>query len=333
MRQRGELPPELADCLPELIHETGSDDWEMARVPLPRRESIVYFLKSPQIRLPGVVLKIYRKGAVGKKLAKSLHEAGKYYHLKATALYAVPEPVMSFTRANALAMEWIEAPVAGSLLRKGFHTRRTRDALNRRAAAWLHWFHEQSGIASEPFDADYVTARLEKAVAKVHPVAEAMRQDPFLGTCVQTACRLAREMHGKLVPHATAHGDFTPFNLFIDGKRTIGFDYQIEHRLPVSHDVCRFLVYLESARFGWARADELKEYGCRTRDLETFMEAYPTGRPLLENGLWLRLQFMETTRRWVTLSLPSAKRRIQPLRALQREGLRRNLRLALRSLS
>lgn len=329
----GELPPELAGILPELIRGTGSDAWKMARAPLSRRESTIYFLRSPQFRLPGVVLKVYRQDAVGKKLARSLHEAGGPYHLAATAEHSVPEPLMFFSGANALAMEWIDAPVAGSVLRKGLHTRRTRDALNRRAAGWLHWFHTQSGIAQEPLDAEYFTARLEKSLARMPPDAAASREGLFLANCVELACRLAREMHGVQMPHATAHGDFTPFNLFSQGRRTIGFDYQIKHRLPVSHDVCRFLVYLGAASLSRARSDEMKTSGCRTRDLEIFVAAYPPGRELLESGHWLRLQFMEVTRRLVSLTLAPANGRSKSRRALERSGLRQDLRHMIGSLS
>jgi hypothetical protein len=322
VKRHGELPPELAGSLPELIRETGCDDWKLARAPLPRRESTIYFLRSAQFRLPGLVLKIYRKDAVGKNLAKSLHVAATHYHLAATELHAVPEPVAYLAAANALAMEWIHSPVAGSLLKKSFQASHAREALSRRAAEWLHWFHGQSGVEQESFDAGYFTTRLEKTLIRSQ---EALRRDPFLAKCVQMACRIATDMHGQEIPHAAAHGDFTPFNLFSQGERIIGFDYQIKYRMPVSHDICRFLGYLASARYGLERRAGICEYGCRMCDLESFMAAYPPGRVLLENGLWLRLQFMELTRRSVALNQPAANRGVRPFRALKRAGLRRDL--------
>lgn len=330
--QGGKLPEELSGVLPELFRQTRCEDWETMRSPLPRRDCTVYFLRSRQFRLPELILKIYRKDAVGKMLAKSIHKQSLRFSRAGTAEFAVPEPVMFIQDENTLAMEYINAPLAGSLLRKGFHSKQTRESITRKSAGWLRWFHGQSELGSEPFDAARFNRRLAKTLEKVstqNPTA--LSRDPFLNTCVEFAGKIATGMDGVLMPHARVHGDFTPFNLFAHGDKTIGFDYQVKHRQPISHDICRFLLYLELSQIIPTRPAEQRKYGCRKEDLELFMASYgEMGRELVENELWQGLQFMEVVRRITSLSLPRSSQ--HPFRVIEMAYLRRNARHLLETL-
>lgn len=333
-RQSGQLPDELGSILPELFRKTQCDDWELMRPSLPRRESTVYFLRSARFRLPALILKHYRKNAVRRHLALDLHSKSELLHRSATAGCSIPEPILCVPGENALAMEYVDAPITGSLLRRGFHSRQTRDAINRNAARWLRWFHGQAEVVPERFDALAVFANISKTVEKIRARdPDALARDEFLNECVEFAGKIAREADGVPILHAITHGDFTPFNLFTRGGTTVGFDYQVKHRRPVTQDICRFLLYLEVSQIIPTRPSELREHGCRSRDLTAFMDAYGAGHDLLENGLWLRLQFLEITRRIASLSLPRASKWNRPFRLIEAAGLRRNARHVLETLA
>lgn len=112
----------------------------------------------------------------------------------------------------------------------------------------------------------------------------------------------------------------------------MGFDFQVRHRHPVTHDICRFLLYLEASRIIPTRPDELRTHGCRATEAEIFMTAYGAGQELPGSELWLRLQFLETTRRIASLSRPQASTWNRPLRLLEMAGLRHNARHILKTL-
>ena len=324
------LPEEIAGVLPEFFRKTGCEDWVPMRKPLQRRDCRIHFLRSPGHKPRGVVLKIYRKDAVGKNLAKNLHRKSCKYHEASTPECTIPEPLLFVQEENAILMEHVNAPIAGSLLMKGFHSRERREAIIRKAARWLGWFHRHSDVAAEPFVAAAYTGKLEKTLEKIESLTPgALGRDVFLKRCVDAAARIAMGLDGTEIPHATAHGDFTPFNIFIDGGRAIGFDYRANRRMPVFHDINRFMVYLDVYRITPARVEDLRKYGCRRDDFETFMEIYGTRA---DEELWLRLQFLEITRRITSLKLPRSKVRNRLFRFIEMAYLRRNARHVLESL-
>jgi hypothetical protein len=332
-KQDRRIPEEVRTILPELIRKTGCGDWSVRGSPLQRRDCRIYFLESGSFRLPGLVLKIYLQDEVWEHLAKSLHKKSRRYMKAATAECAVPEPILLLPEANAMVMECVEAPSAGSLLMRGFHSVEIRREVVRKAARWLRWFHESKGVTSEPFEAASYTGPLAGSAEKIRQLApERLAGDALLRKCIEAAGEFATSMDGLEFPHATAHGDFTPFNLFIHGERMVGFDFRANRRLPVPHDICRFLLYLDIYRITPAGGGELSRYGCRRDDFEIFMAEYGTGREWLEDGIWLKLQFMEITRRITSLSLPRTRLRKRLLRFIEIAYLRRNARHILAAL-
>lgn len=318
---------EIAGILPQLADKTGSGEWSLVRRPLRRRDCMIYFLRSASGELPVMALKIYRKDTVGKNLVRHLHKKSRKLHKAATPEFTIPRPVLFVQAENALVMEYVEAPLAGSLLMKGFHSKEKRHDVIRKSAAWLRWFHEHSGVMPKPFDAESFTLKLDKTREKIRTVAPyALQRDRCLDECLGHVRRVAAEIDGVLLPHATAHGDFTPFNLFIAGGTTIGFDYRANRNLPVYHDICRFLLYLDVYRIVPAPAADLKRFGCRGEDLEVFMDAYAPDGGMVDEALWLKLHFLEITRRIISLTLPRAKARNPLFRFIEMSHLHRNAR-------
>lgn len=332
-KQDKRVPEDVENILPALIRKTGCDDWKVARSPLLRRDCRIYFLESNSFRLPGLVLKIYRKDEVREHLARNLHRKSRRFMKAATAEFAVPEPVLLLPEANAMVMEFVKAPSAGSLLMRGFHSVEIRRAVVRKAARWLKWFHESNGVERLPFDPASYTGPLGKTTDKITRLSpKALDRGSMLGNQIASATRFAEDLAGIVFPHATAHGDFTPFNLFIQEDRTIGFDFRANRTLPVPHDICRFLLYLDIYRIMPATSGELRRYGCRQDDFEVFMEEYGADGEWLEQELWLKLQFMEITRRITSLTQSRARLRKRSLRFIEIAFLRRNAKHILASL-
>lgn len=321
MRSFG-IPDELARFLPEFRQTTGCDDWLVTRGHLNRRDCAIYFLGSRQYRIPKVVIKIWRNSPAKHK-ARDLHRKSLGYYHAATDRFTVPEPLFLFSGGTAIAMECIDAPLCGSLLAKGFHRRTTRESVIRNAGGWLAWFHAQNGISNVPYDGPGALRSIAKTVEKIRLLESAVAaRDTWLSEHLQIAAACAGETDGVLLPHALWHGDFTPFNLFMRGEAITGFDFQVKRRFPVTHDICRFLLYLDVHRIFPARAAELRSSGCRQSDREIFMQAYGHEMLPLENGLWLKLYFLEVMRRIASLTLTRAKDRARPFRMQEMARLR-----------
>jgi tRNA A-37 threonylcarbamoyl transferase component Bud32 len=329
--QGGKLPDGLAAILPKLAGKTGCDDWSLARRPLQRRDCVIHFLHSATYRIPELVVKIYRKDQVAENLAEAVHRKCKRFHQAGSASCGVPEPVMFLREENAMVMEFVDAPSAALLLMKGFYSQQRRRDVIRKAAGWLRWFHESSGVVARPFEAKSFINPLMKRLEKIESMSpNPVMRNGLLGQCVRSAGEFARELEGLVMPHATAHGDFTPFNLFIHGDRTVGFDFRAHRRLAVSHDICRFLLYLDVYQIRSADGREVRKFGCRHKDLDDFMEAYGMPGARLDDGRWRMLQFMEITRRITSLASPRARLSKRMLGIFETSRLRRNARLILK---
>jgi hypothetical protein len=146
--------------------------------------------------------------------------------------------------------------------------------------------------------------------------------DRLLDDCLRLSVEIAGDLDGREIPHVAAHGDFTPFNLFAQGNRTVGFDFGAGRRLPLYYDMCRFLLYLDVYRPVPTRAADLSRFGCHAADLDCFMEAFGHGGPL-DREVWLNLHFIEVTRRMVALKSPKPRLISRCFRGLQLAVLRR----------
>lgn len=293
----------LATMLPKVCDATGCDDWFPVKRTMERRDCRILFLASKSGSRKSIALKMFRGGAVSRNLAMNLHRRSAKLHAESTAECTVPEPVACFHEENAWAMHYVNAPIAGSLLMRGCFSPSTRRKVIRQAGTWLRWFHGSFGETRMGFEAAHYLESLEKSGEKLG-LAHHRGHDRFLGECVSEAKRIAADLNGRMMRHSTAHGDFTPFNLFVDRESAVGFDFRANQRLPIHHDMSRFLIYLDVYRLTPAPEGELSRCGCRMSDFEGFMDAYGGDRSAVEDGTWLRLHFLELTRRLVSVSLP-----------------------------
>lgn len=321
----------LTILLPKVIEATGCGDWHPVRRVLERRDCRILFLTSGRGRRNALALKVFRPGMVSKNLAMNLHRRSLKLHEAATNECAVPEPVAYFPEANAWVMRYVDAPLAGSVLMRKCYSSVTRTAIIKRAASWLNWFHGRFGEVPMPFDASPYQDGLAKSCSWLHS-PDGCGRDRFLVDCMVEAKRIAKGLNSRVMSHSTAHGDFTPFNLFIDGAKAVGFDYRANHRMPVYHDMSRFLIYLDVYRPTIAREDELSRWGCRGMDFECFFESYGGDPSVVKNGTWLELHFLEVVRRLVSISDPKQGLGSRMLRQWESTALRRGARAMLKGL-
>lgn len=317
----------LRTLFPALAAATGCDDWEVIGVPMHRRNCAVHFLRSACFRYPQVVLKTFHPGKTKPKLAKELFAKSQVCHAGATAAYSVPEPIFLSHEHNAWAMERILVPTIGKRLKFGFPAAATRDGIARAAGGWLAWFHSCAKVTAEPFDAEYFLGKLETLREKAGSNdREVLGADQFLQTTLALTKEVAHSLHGVSLPHVSVHGDFTPFNLFGRGGQIVGFDFLARRRLPVSYDVCRFLLYLDLYRLMPTPAAELRKFGCRQRDFEAFAAGHGGDLTWTESGRWQRFQYLEVARRLTSLALRRSEGRKSLFGRIENARVRRTAR-------
>lgn len=318
--------------LPRLKERTGSDDWVEFRPALHCRDSTVHFVKSSTFRLPELAVKVFPHGRSFRKKTiklRGIQKIGHFFHKACTEEYRVPEPVMLLKGSRALVMEYINAPMSSKLLLKASLSGSTQDQIISKSAAWLRWFHDQSKTRPQPFDASLVTQKFQRIVRRTAEMTGAESQDRFVLDCVKVAERIARRMNEMRVPHGRVHGDFTPHNLFLNGNVITGIDFQECTRLPLVQDISRYMMYADFARGLPPSVKDVKKYGCQARNFETFMEAYGVDKLAVDERTWLEFQFLEISRRIISLEMLKARGRSRPLRIIEMAFLRRKAKVML----
>ena len=284
---------------------------------------MIHFLESASFRSSRMVLKVYGTRPGSQNQASNLHRRGSRYFEAATPMFSVPEPLMCIKQENAFAMEYVEAPTVGARLMRSLHSPSVRHELIRRSAAWLGWFYQQDGVRLQPFESSLALLRIERLLRLLEEaIPGGLAADRLLDDCVRLSVAIAGELEGRAMPHVAAHEDFTPFNLFAQGPRTVGFDFGAGRRLPLYHDMCRFLLYLDVYRPVPASAAELSRVGCSASDFDCFMESTGLAEPL-DRDVWLKLHFIEVTRRMVALKPPKPRLLSRWFRGMQSAVLRR----------
>jgi hypothetical protein len=324
---------DLERILPVLARKTDCDDWKTFEPSLARRDCSIHFLSSARHRIPRLVVKAYRRDDARENMARQIHQRGMRFHEVATPEFGVPEPLFLMPNHNAVVMEYVDAPTLGSHLLRSMASGSARRDLIARAAGWLAWFYARGQVRPEPF----VPSKFGLKIDRLHGALEfsapgSLAGDGFLRDCLALSSRLAAELEGREIPHVPAHGDFTPFNLFAAGHRTIGFDFGAVRILPIHHDISRFLMYLGIYRPLPPRPADLAEFGCAADDLEMFLSVFSPGERL-DSDVWRRMQFIEISRRLLALKPPKGNLWKQGLRSLQAGRLRRSARCLMKTLT
>lgn len=327
---------EVAAVLPALVAKTRCEDWALMKPPLHCRDCTIHFLKSDSFKFPGVVIKIFKDEIAEQKKgrrARKLMLTTRHFNKASTREFKVPKPVFLSKEHRALGMEFIDAPMSSSLLKKAFFDRSATEEIIRKSARWLKWYHSNARPALEPFRSVRYTRKMAKTVERIERMnPEAIRGNATLRHYIAAADEVATALDGTLVEHAGVHGDFTPYNLFICGDQVIGFDFQGAGRFPISHDICRYLLYLSFTRMLPVSGAELSRYGCRQEHFSLFMDAYGANADLMGDPSWRAFHFMEIVRRMTSLTVMQERGRKRPFGFIQMASLRRSAKHILTSL-
>src|SRR5690606_3877787 len=99
----------------------------------------------------------------------------------------------------------------------------------------------------------------------------------------------------------------TPYNLLLAPGRTVGIDFLARGSMPVTFDICRFLVYMDVHRIFLTRGGALQRHGCNRHDLDVFMSGYGDSLAGLPARDFLYVHFSEVMRRWAAIILLKAQ--------------------------
>ena len=228
--------------LRDLAPQAGRDwDWDVSVVTT-ARESWLFKAASPQAPWP-LAIKVYCTAMPDALPARQLQVIRQYHDAMAgRADLTVPTPWAALPKHRALMMEWIDAPRVDKLLNGAFG-RADRSRIMTAAGRWLRHFHDQGGHDVRPLG-DLDLLRPFNTLMGSSGLATA--PDPAFRSTYATLQDCVRELADVPVTLVTAHGDFSPANLFLSDDRAVGFDFKAHKARPAARDIMHFLVYAKS---------------------------------------------------------------------------------------
>lgn len=280
-------------------------NWRQTHPEMKLLKASIYRIESDHFSTP-VGIKAFRTDLVSAAFPEKLfHEWQIYAAQSAPEGFCVPAIYAVLPHSAALMMEWIEAKNMGDILLQNLHRPHVRVDAIRRAGGWLKWFHGVGGVENLPYDSSMMLGKIEAMIEKVNAQnAAVMPAQKTFWHCLDVLRRATPRFHGVSVPHAPVHGDFTPYNLLLpDDGRTAGIDFLAHGRMPVTFDICHFLVYLDVHRFWLTAARSLRKQGCNQPDMDHFFAGYGDALSGLAPDAFLYCHLSEVLRRWVTLLL------------------------------
>lgn len=311
--------------LRDLAPRAGQDwDWNVKFVTT-ARESWLFKAASPQAPWP-LAVKVYCT-AVPDALPRRQMRVMRQYRdsMAGRPDLTVPRPWAALPKHRALMMEWIDAPRADKLLKRTVG-RTNRCRIMTAAGRWLRHFHDQGEHDMQPLgDLDL----LRPLHTIMGSAAVAAAPDPAFRTAYATLQDCVRELGDTPVALVTAHGDFSPANLFLGEDRAVGFDFKAKPVLPAARDIMHFLVFANSFNTSTWR---LLTTQVARHDLEAFLAGYGALDAAMDARLLAVFQLSEALHSWAQ-SLDRIRREGNNLRrAARTRRLRRMATLASRSL-
>jgi hypothetical protein len=297
--------------LRDLAPLAGRDwDWKVSVVTT-ARESWLFKAASPQAPWP-LAVKVYCTATPDALPARQLRVLGQYHDAMAGQPgLTVPAPWAVLPQHRALMMQWIDAPRVDKLLNRA-SGRTERSRIMAEAGRWLRHFHDQGEHDARrlgdldllrPLDILMGSLGLETAPDPAFRTAHATLQD-----CV-------RDLRDAPIPLVTAHGDFSPANLFLGNDRAVGFDFKAKPAWPAARDIMHFLVYAKSFNTSTWR---LLTTQVVRHDQEAFLSGYGALDDAMDARLLTVFQLSEALHSWA-----------HSLDRIRREG--RNLRRTART--
>jgi Ser/Thr protein kinase RdoA (MazF antagonist) len=123
-----------------------------------------------------------------------------------------------------------------------------------------------------------------------------------------------REFGDTAVALVTAHGDFSPPNLFLGDDRAVGFDFKATKARPAARDIMHFLVFAKAFNTPTWR---LVSSQVDRHDLEAFLGGYGALDDTMDARLLMVFRLAEALRSWSHL-LVRARREGRTLRRMAR---------------
>lgn len=285
----------------------GIADWlVIPGVQTARKSSVV------RLRSPGsgrcAALKHYHDAAAARLQAAALRNTRPLLDCSGSG-FDVPELYACFEQENALLVEWIDARhleqvLVRAALQPAAHWRAVM-----LAGSWLRRFHESSGIAQEPFDAQRHRKLLATRIAAAPAALALLSADPLWIAALRCFEQQAPVLEGRPVSSALTHGDFSSTNLLLGAGRVSGIDLWAQRRAPAVDDLARMFVYL-------AMGDPLP-FTARLRPvplaarraMQALFEGYGADLAAeLDREVWRHVVLYETLARWIALSSRLAQR-------------------------
>jgi hypothetical protein len=303
--------------LRDLPPRAGRDwDWNVSFVAT-ARESWLFKAASPQAPWP-LAVKVYCTAVPDALPARQLQVLRQYHDSMAgRADLTVPAPWAALPKHRALMMEWIDAPRVDKLLNRAFG-RTDRSRIMAAAGRWLRHFHDQGEQDVRPLgDLD-----LLRPLNTIMGSAElAAAPDPAFRTAYAALQDCVRDLGDVPVALVTAHGDFSPPNLFLGDDRAVGFDFKAIKARPAAHDIMHFLVFAKA--FNTPTWRQLTSNVDR-HDFEAFLGGYGALDDAMDARLLMVFRLAEALRSWAHL-LVRARREGGTLRRMTRIRRLRNM--------
>ncbi|MFW6076382.1 MAG: hypothetical protein ACOC71_01395 [Hyphomicrobiales bacterium] len=274
-------------------------DWAIEGPLAQGRDSWVFKAATPRGPWP-LAVKVYCSATPTDLLAKRYRQLQRYHGVMADARDTVPAPWAVLPEHRTFISEWIDEPLVGTLLQQAGRQRQRRAELLEATGRWLGRFHRQVGISFAPVDHVRLQQHVDRSLGGMEGAGHSAGDGVFRHSYA-VLLKHAEEFARTPVGRTTCHGDFTPTNLFHGPERTVGFDFGSLPGLPVSFDICRFLVGAETSKpFGSRKAD-LSPQGMEQQDQDAFMAGYGGLDEPLEGRILSYLHLAEVLRRWATL--------------------------------
>lgn len=146
-----------------------------------------------------------------------------------------------------LVMEWVTGKTLHHHLWNPVTSDRQHSNSINKTGRWLRTFHEAGSIDTRPVDLNIYTKDIDKLIAQYPANAKGHSHHPLFTLAYNNLKSSASNLSSAKAPHAVSHGDFTPFNILLNGDQRIGIDLWAARLKPVQVDLARMIVYLTIA--------------------------------------------------------------------------------------
>ena len=214
----------------------------------------------------------------------------------------VPQVFFYDRKNQLLLMEW----VAGKSLHHCFwipsiQNKRNQDSL-KKTGEWLRLFHETSVINTCELN---FTRELKVVENRITQYSENhLSSNPNFQFFLRSYAILKQAISNlppTNVPHAIAHGDFTPSNMLLDHERIVGLDIWASARKPIYVDLARMIVYLTIAYPLITRQLIYNDSGKIQKKIALLLKGY--GKDIVDpsSSIFKLFLFLEYLRRWLAI--------------------------------